>query len=92
MNQELLTMDPMEQMEQEMQKSGFEKGKDKLYVHFNKALLLLSNKIPAEVDENDVKIFLLDVIESAGMENAQMALAAVKYLYEKVMDRTFLDL
>ncbi len=89
---EIRELEPLQRFEMEMKSMGMGENSVETYLRFNKALIKFTNKDPTEIDENDVKGFLVILLENNTRQVANIALAAIRFFHEGVLGKKFFDL
>ncbi len=89
---EIKKFEPLQRFEIEMKLMGMSEDSVETYLRFNKALIKFANKPLMEIDETDIKGFLLILLENNARNVANMALAAIRFFHQGVLGKKFPDL
>ena len=96
MKQQLIALNqinnPLDRLFLEMKSQGMSDAVVETYYRFNRALLYFANKPATDVDENDIKSFLLIIAANNTKEVRKIALSAIKFLHCGILGKTFRDL
>ncbi len=75
-----------------MKSMGMSEDSVETYLRFNKALIKFANKPLMEIDETDIKGFLVILLENNAKNVASMALSAIRFFHQGVLEKKFPDL
>ena len=96
MTQELIELNqidnPLDRLFLEMKSQGMSDAVVETYYRFNRALLYFANKPAIDVDENDIKSFLLIIAANNTKEVRKIALSAIKFLHCGILKKQFMDI
>ena len=79
--------------EERLKSKGFSNDTIKAYIYFNKKLIKFANKNPEDVLQQDIKDYILHMIENYGAKpsTVNLALSAFKKYYCDLMGKRFLQ-
>ena len=82
--------DPICRLENEMKIRNFSKNTINAYLYYNKELLRFANKDPDEINNQDIRDYLL-VLVNLGKSSStiNIAVSAFKFYYSQVFSRRF---
>ena len=96
MEQQLIPLssinNPLDRLFLEMKSQGMSDAVVETYYRFNRALLYFANKPATDVDENDIKSFLLIIAANNIREVQKIALSAIKFLHCGILKKEFVDM